>query len=187
MNAPQSCQYSPLGHEVGDVSVHGSPADDHPAFAGVVPHDGQSPRLLVLRREPKTLERNRHLRRPALIVHRGSGFPDHVETLILVPAAAHHEVSLNAVRVHRQLIAALVVSVGINDHNDVVIIEDLVAVGEVCPDFRGPGIKAAETEIEVFIIIEGVHQRSDRRRGILSRLKLIRKINRRCERPDGTA
>ncbi len=125
--------------------------------------DLEPPAVLALaaRRIAQALERDGHLRRPAVVDDSPARFEQRVPGPVAAPThgpeaaapAPQYCVPLDAVGVHREAVGPLLVEEGVEDHRDPVVAPGLVAVDPVGAHLGRVAVVGVEGEIEVVGVV----------------------------------
>ena len=181
----QPFQYSHLGQELRDVPGKRRP-DDRLVLALDGARNLETPAVglaLVHCRVPQALERNRHLRRPAVVRRRAGRDEERIPGDVAFGNAARRRsrraaaprpygpalspvaqagrvqngVPLHAEAVHRELVRALPVAERVEEQRDGVVLRDLVAIRAVGPHEAGIGVARTDADVEVLAVVGDVH------------------------------
>ena len=106
--------------------------------------------------EAQRAQGNRHLCRPAVVVHLRLGVPRRVPAEVGI-AAIQDAVELHAVRVHPEDVGAMAIEIGVEMHRDVIVIEDVVARREAGPHPTGVLVQATNAKPNVRVAEEDMH------------------------------
>ena len=119
---------------------------------GDQPEQRETPGLSGGAREAQAAERDGHHGRISLRSQAACGIPQRIEAEIVALALGLDPVRLHAVRIHEELIAALAIVIGVQDHAHYVVAEDVLA-------FRHAGARlvsgrfAYEHRIKVHVVV----------------------------------
>ena len=188
----QPFQHTHLRQKACNAAGDGRP-DDRLVLPADAAGDLQSPavrRVAVPLRIPQALERNGHLRREPVLDHapagREQGVPGPVSARQSPPAPASapaaesaapaaradYGVALDAVRVHREDVRALLIEKRVEVDGDEVVAKRLVAVGTIRADRVRLRVPRAEAEVDGGAVVRQIHLGRLGRRRAVERLEL---------------
>src|SRR6185369_792322 len=136
-NTFKTGKMSRLGKPTVLIAVHRNPHVERIVQTLRATPEVDAPHFVFAGNVAQRLERNRDLDRVAIFGDHSLRFHHQIETEIFSLSLGPNSIGLDAERIEVKLVSTTLIVEGVEENADVIVIPDLIALGDVGADFRG--------------------------------------------------